>query len=414
MFDALFTYPAVLARHQTGPGAAERGRYLAHCAGQGLARETLLRIARELLVVAQRIDVTAGHRFTRREIEVAARNWVRHQRRRRRAGRGEWSHQLFIQVAIDWLGFLELLAELPDGTVHSKQIADFIAYLRDERGLSPRTISNRGWQVVHFLRHVSSGKTSIANITISDVDAFLDSKGRGGWCRVSIATSAAALRAFFRHAEMRGWCPAGIAAAIDAPRLFKQEDLPRGPRWIDVRRLLESTAGEGPRDTRDHAILMLFAIYGLRSGEVRGLRLDDLDWTGELIMVERPKQRRTQSYPLTPSVGDAILRYLQQARPRCTSREIFVTLKAPFRPLSAGGMYHAVASRLDALGIQAEHHGPHGLRHACAAHLVEGGLSLKEIGDHLGHRGAYATRTYAKVDLAGLREVAAFDLGGLS
>jgi integrase/recombinase XerD len=114
------------------------------------------------------------------------------------------------------------------------------------------------------------------------------------------------------------------------------------------------------------------------------------------------------------SVGDAILRYLQIARPRCTSREIFVTLKAPFRPLSAGGMYHVVASRLNILGIQAEHRGPHGLRHACAAHLVEAGLSLKEIGDHLGHHGAFATRTYAKVDLIGLREVAAFDLGGLS
>jgi len=64
--------------------------------------------------------------------------------------------------------------------------------------------------------------------------------------------------------------------------------------------------------------------------------------------------------------------------------------------------------------FKAEHHGPHGLRHACAAHLVEAGLSLKEIGDHLGHRGTYATRTYAKVDLVGLREVAAFSLGGLS
>jgi integrase len=64
--------------------------------------------------------------------------------------------------------------------------------------------------------------------------------------------------------------------------------------------------------------------------------------------------------------------------------------------------------------IQAEHRGPHGLRHACAAHLAEAGLSLKEIGDHLGHRGTYATRTYAKVDLVGLREVAAFSLGGLS
>ena len=254
----------------------------------------------------------------------------------------------------------------------------------------------------------------IADIAIDNVDAFLDAKGRDGWCRVSIATSAAALRSFFRYAEMRGWCSSGIAAAIDAPRLFRQEGLPRGPCWVDVRRLMESTSGEGPRDKRDHAILMLLAIYGLRSGEVRGLRLEDLDWTKEVIRVERPKLRRTQYYPLVASVGDAILRYLQGARPRCTSREVFVTLKAPFRPLSAGGMYYAVANRLNTLDIQTEHHGPHGLRHACAAHLVEVGLSLKEIGDHLGHHSAYATRTYAKVDLGGLREVAAFDLGGLS
>ena len=416
MFDVLFTYPKIRARHQTATGAAERERYLAHCASQGLARETLLRIARELLVVAERLDVTGGNQVTRREVEEAARNWVRHQRRRGRTGRGEWSRRLFMQVATDWLRFLELLAPPPHGprNARSDQIDDFIAYLRDERGLSPRTVSHRRWQVEHFLRHDSSGKASIADMTVGDVDAFLDSKGRDGWCRVSIATSAAALRSFFRHAEMRGWCSSGIAAAIDAPRLFKQEGIPRGPCWVDVQRLMAGTGGDDPRDRRDHAILMLFAIYGLRSGEVRGLRLEDVDWTRELILVERSKQRWTQQYPLVASVGDAIIRYLQEVRPRCISREVFLTLKAPFRPLSAGGMYYAVASRLSALGIQTEHHGPHGLRHACAAHLVEAGLSLKEIGDHLGHRGAHATRTYAKVDLAGLREVAAFDLGGLS
>lgn len=416
MFDVLFSYPKIRARHRTATGAAERERYLTHCAAQGLARETLLRIARELLVVAERLDVTSGNQITRREVEEAARNWVRHQRRRGRTGRGEWSRRLFMQVATDWLHFLEMLAVSPDGrrNAHSDQIDDFIAYLRDERGLSPRTVSHRRWQVEHFLRHVPSGKASIADMTVDDVDAFLDSKGRDGWCRVSIATSAAALRSFFRHAEMRGWCSPGIAAAIDAPRLFKQEGIPKGPRWVDVQRLMAGTGGDDPRDMRDHAILMLFAIYGLRSGEVRGLRLEDLDWTRESILVERPKQRRTQRYPLVASVGDAIIRYLQEVRPRCNSHEVFVTLKAPFRPLSAGGMYYAVASRLSALGIQTAHHGPHGLRHACAAYLVEAGLSLKEIGDHLGHRSAHATRTYAKVDLPGLREVAAFDLGGLS
>jgi integrase len=160
---------------------------------------------------------------------------------------------------------------------------------------------------------------------------------------------------------------------------------------------------------------MLLATYGLRSGEVRGLRLEDLDWTREVITVKRPKQRQTQCYPITESVGDAILNYLQRARPiRCTCREVFVTLKAPFRPLSSGSTHHVVSSRLHALGIETRHYGPHGLRHACAAHLVANGLSLKEVGDHLGHRSVYATRTYARVDLAGLREVATFDLGGLS
>jgi site-specific recombinase XerD len=65
------------------------------------------------------------------------------------------------------------------------------------------------------------------------------------------------------------------------------------------------------------------------------------------------------------------------------------------------------------IGIHTAHHGPHSLRHACATHLISEGFSLKEIGDHLGHRSTSATRIYAKVDLPRLREVAAFDLGGL-
>ena len=96
-----------------------------------------------------------------------------------------------------------------------------------------------------------------------------------------------------------------------------------------------------------------------------------------------------------------------------TVGEIFLTLKAPFRPLSPGALYHVVSTRLFELGITTLRRGPHALRHACAGHLVSEGLSLKEIGDHLGHRSAYATRVYAKVDLAGLRQVADFDLGGL-
>jgi integrase/recombinase XerD len=113
-------------------------------------------------------------------------------------------------------------------------------------------------------------------------------------------------------------------------------------------------------------------------------------------------------------VGDAILRYLQQVRPPSTHRELFLTLRAPFRPLSRICMYNTVSRRVRALNIQVRHQGPHCLRHACAARLLAKGSNLKEIGDHLGHSSVAATRVYAKADLAGLREVADFDLRGLS
>lgn len=72
-----------------------------------------------------------------------------------------------------------------------------------------------------------------------------------------------------------------------------------------------------------------------------------------------------------------------------------------------------VALRLRALGVSLRHYGPHALRHACATHLLGQGFTLKQIGDHLGHRHPDTTRVYAKVDLAGLRQVADFDMGDL-
>ena len=226
------------------------------------------------------------------------------------------------------------------------------------------------------------------DVSLEDVDAFLAANGKRGWGRVSVATSAKALRAFFQHAAVRGWCAASIAAGIDGPRLFQHEGLPVGPPWPDVQRLIASTDGDSARDIRDRAILILLATYGFRSGEVAGLRLEDVNWEREMVSIARPKQRRAQEYPLVSEAGEAILRYLQQVRPRCARREIFLTLKAPFRRLSPGALYHLVSTRLGALGIQVPRRGPHSLRHACAGHLVAEGFSLKEIGDHLGHRSA--------------------------
>jgi site-specific recombinase XerD len=414
MFEILFSYPKVVARHRNGPQANARERFLLHCAEQGLSRPTLAHLASELLIVAQGLHM-GKRQISAQEIGVAADHWARHQKRHKRARTGNWSRRWFISTATSWLRFIGRMKLSTNKTgPFADEMEQFVAFMRDERGLAAATIRNRCWHLAAFFDSLPSHKRSLSRISLEEIDTYLARHGEHGWCRVSVSSAADALRNFFLYAEHQQWCSAGFAEGISAPRIFRQEGLPRGPVWEAVQRLIATTGdSDAARDIRDHAILMFLAIYGLRSGEVAHLLLEDIDWEHEIIRVTRPKQRRIQTYPLTYAVGEAILRYLRDVRPSCPRRELFLTLKAPLRPLSPSGMYYIVKSRLDLLRWQGPGLGPHCLRHACARHLVASGFSLKQIGDHLGHRSAYATRIYAKTDLGGLRQVAEFDLRGL-
>ena len=161
-------------------------------------------------------------------------------------------------------------------------------------------------------------------------------------------------------------------------------------------------------------MLLLFAVYGMRSGEVRTLKLEDLDWGKNLIWVPRTKGRRIQCYPLAETVGEAILRYLEDGRPKSSKyREVFLTVEAPIQPLrgsSPGPLLPNDSGRWDFLSDSMAR-----TSFATLALLAcwRKGFSLKEIGDHLGHRAPKVTAAYAKVDIDGLRQVANLILGGL-
>jgi hypothetical protein len=177
-----------------------------------MAHATLQRYAQELLVVAERIDITVGEAIESSVIDAAADHWAREQHQRHRAGGQRWSRELFVQTATDWLRFLGRL-EVPKPKIvpFVDLIADFAAHRRDERGLSPATVRNQNWHVEKFLGWLGEQNRSFDDVSLEDVDAFLAANGKQGWGRVSVATSAKALRAFFKHAAIRGWCAAIIA-----------------------------------------------------------------------------------------------------------------------------------------------------------------------------------------------------------
>jgi integrase/recombinase XerD len=409
MFEQLFERPHAVTRHCTGPLTKEREEYLRHLANQGMARMTVRSAAEYLLIVVRclRLEHRPGEIISVAEIARAAGRWGRERA-------SSCSRRRFLRFATQWLEFLGRLQRISvPPAPGAEQIRAYADYMRRERALSPRTISYRCWTIQGVLRRLHRARRSLRDITIDDIDRLLaDRVERHGDARVTVQTYACTLRSFFRFAEARGWCRGGLAAAIKGPRVFSQEPLPVGPSWVDVERLLAMTNGDSPTDIRDRAILMLLVSYGFRAGEVIWLRLEDFDWVREELSLSRTKSSRAQTYPLSRPVGEAVLRYLKEVRPRSAHREVFLTRRAPFRPLRAG-LWRIVAQRLRHLGVAIPHSGPHALRHACATRLLSKGLSLKEIGDHLGHRRPDTTRIYAKVDLVGLRRVADFDLGDL-
>ena len=416
MFDQLFRQASTVEEYRTAPLVDGRLRYLTHWLTLGAQRTTLRKIASNQLEIVRLLDLREDSlKVHLGQIEAAAAQWALPRPRRAKQAK-QAAVAEFVARAARWLRFLGRL-ERPRVVArhrHVVKVAAFADWMRRERGLSEHTIRNRCSVVDEFLSRFHDEDRPLQTVTIADIDQAVAKKSADGCTRVSICSYTKRLRAFFRYAEGLGWCAPGLAAAIMPPRMYWNERVPAGLAWEDVQRLLGTTAGESPADKRDRAVLLLFAVYGIRSGEASGLRLDDIDWEQETLRVRCPKPGRTHLYPLPGSVGEALVRYLRDVRPPCTERALFLTLKAPIRPLATDGVRAIVSSRLRRLGVVCQHRGPHALRHACAQRLLDQGLSLKEIGDHLGHRSPNTTAAYAKVDLAALRQVADFDLEGLA
>jgi integrase/recombinase XerD len=211
------------------------------------------------------------------------------------------------------------------------------------------------------------------------------------------------VRAFLRFLFLTGVIDRGLASAVPPRRAVRAAGLPEPASAVTVAALVCSCDTLTVAGRRDRALLMLMARLGLRSGEVAGLRLDDVAWRcGEVVVAG--KGGRVNRLPLPVDVGDAIVAYLQDGRPVVPWRNVFVALRAPFRALQPSAMNAIVNSASRPAGVEPA--SPHQLRHSAATQMLAAGASLAEIGQVLRHRDESTTAGYAKVDYRRLAVVA--------
>jgi integrase len=270
------------------------------------------------------------------------RKWAAGRVQHRRAAAPRWPHQHFRAIAMEFLKWSGRWTPPPTAArPYAREVDDFVTAERD-RLRSPSTCRIRRWQIERFLSYLTQTNGELAAVTPEHRDAYFQHVAPR-WSRVSLRSAALALRIWFRHCEAKGWVRPGLAAAILVPRIYREESLPIGPTWDTVGRLITEADGETPLQRRNAAMLRLAAIYGLRSGENRRLRVQDIDWAAHRVGIIRSKSGLRDILPLEASVEHAISRYVRDARPPSDQAALFLTVRAPFRPLSASALYDVVA-----------------------------------------------------------------------
>lgn len=282
----------------------------------------------------------------------------------------------------------------------------FFAYLSEERGLQPSSIEHYQFELRFFEAYLKKiNLNQFSGLSPAVLSAFVTETSQG-LSHSTVRGLCSSLHVFLRYLHRERLTNRALSSAIEYPAQYRLSDLPRSISWDEVRRMLEAVDRRTPAGKRDYAILLLLVTYGLRSREVAALTLDNIDWKRERLLVPERKAGHFTAYPLSSVVGNAIVEYLQKARPQTEDRYLFFRVLAPQRPLTANAISGRATHYLHKAGIPVARPGSHTLRHTCVQHLVDAQFSLKTIGDYVGHRSPSSTEIYTKVDIEALREVA--------
>ncbi len=215
-----------------------------------------------------------------------------------------------------------------------------------------------------------------------------------------------AVRMFLRFLACDGIAPAQLVRAIPRIHRWQYADLPRHLSAAELDTVLKACQSEEYGSLRDRAFIGLLARLGVRAGELRNLRLEDIDWGAGLLHIKQSKSGYGRTLPLPADAGALLAKYIRLERPQTEYREIFITSLTPRRPLRECGVGNFVKVFLSKLGLGGPGRGPHTFRHTVATLLVQNGAPLKDVADVLGHRSLQTTGIYIKLDEPSLRDVA--------
>lgn len=284
-------------------------------------------------------------------------------------------------------------------------VSAFDAYLRDVAGLAWQTRCSRCRYVRDFLQALFGSEPLQFERIVAEVLVEYVCKRTRHYRPDTVGAVAYALRSYLRFLRFNGDLATDLGDAIPTPPSWSLNALPTSLSEDDLERFWKAFDRSIAIGRRDYAMARCLADMALRCHEVAAIRLDAIDWRSGTLHVPRTKSREADSLPLPESTGQALIDYLTHARPRCTTRSVFVYHRAPLgQAVATTTVRGAIRRAFVRAGLPWT--GTHILRRTAATRMRQSGTSLKVIADVLRHQSLDTALIYTKVDLANLTRVA--------
>jgi len=331
-------------------------------------------------------------------------------------GTGKTAYHKNLVLAMRRLSDFQMYGELYTKKVKVKPLRrpEVIAQLLDgfyeqySRKVVPNTLNRAKHDIEKFVNFlISAGVEDFRAVTLEVIHEFI--LELRGYSPKTITDVLSRIRFLCRFAFERGFHDEDLSVRISTTRTVTNRYVPTTYTPDETRRLLAAVDRGSPVGKRDYAILLLAVRLGMRAGDIRDLKLENLHWATDSIEYTQGKTNVPISLPLLADVGDAIIDYLKYGRPTTQSRNIFINHNAPHRAFNEhNSMYRIMNKHLSIAGIDThgKQRGLHTLRHSLAGALLGNNISLPLISEILGHVDTNTTGEYLKIDLNNLRKCA--------
>jgi site-specific recombinase XerD len=231
-----------------------------------------------------------------------------------------------------------------------------------------------------------------------------------GYSYKTVELELCGLRSFLRYLHQNNVHPADLANVIPPIKARKQSRIPSVWTQENISKLIDAIDKGNPAGKRDYAMILLASRLGLRTIDIKRMKLSDLKWPDKRIEIIQSKTQKKLSLPLLPDIGWAIIDYLKNGRPKVESPYLFLRHLAPLVPFSDENRLHQIIvkyMRIAKIPLSpGKQKGMHSLRHTLASRLLAENTPLPIISDILGHISSESTAVYLKVDVSKLRECA--------